>query len=40
MVVELAEYGFVGKLFVAEGDTVEVRHCRVWVWVWGDKPGG
>lgn len=27
MVVELTEYGFVGKLFVAEGDTVEVR-CR------------
>lgn len=25
MVVELTEYGFVGKLFVAEGDTVEVR---------------
>ncbi|CAM9369500.1 unnamed protein product [Scytosiphon promiscuus] len=24
MIVELAEYGFVGKLFVAEGDTVEV----------------
>lgn len=27
MVVELTEYGFVGKLFVAEGDTVEVRYC-------------
>lgn len=27
MVVELAESGFVGKLFVAEGDTVEVLSC-------------
>lgn len=26
MVVELTEYGFVGKLFVDEGDTVEVRY--------------
>lgn len=25
MIVELAESGFVGKLFVAEGDTIEVR---------------
>ena len=28
MIVELTEYGFVGKRFVAEGDTVEVK-CAV-----------
>lgn len=41
MIIELAEYGFVGKLFVAEGDTVEVRvafmQYRVRVF-WGAFP--